>query len=105
MNLAFEYAKKGEISQLSKLIQNGMDINSLSSDKSNLLHYSILGNQINTAKFLIDNNIQINNRNEKGIAPLHIAFANGNEEMVSLLLSNHGDIIIKDNVLLYNKLI
>ena len=54
MNLAFEYAKKGEISQLSKLIQNGMDINSLSSDKSNLLHYSILGNQINTAKLTIE---------------------------------------------------
>lgn len=104
MEIAFEYAQKGDVSQLSKILQNGMDINSLSSDKSNLLYYSILGNQINTTKFLIDNKIEINNRNEKGISPLHIACSNGNKEIVSLLLSNRADIFIKDNVSLYKNL-
>lgn len=102
MEIAFEYAQNGDISHLSEFLQNGMSINYRSSDKSNLLHYSVLGNQINTAKFLIDNEIEINIENEKGVSPLHIAFENGNIEIASLLLLNHADISIKDNILFNN---
>ena len=55
------------------------------------MHWATHWDQVNLAKQLLEAGANVNVSNELGVAPISIACRNGNNEMVSLLLTNGAD--------------
>src|ERR1700739_4024486 len=67
------------------------DVNSLSTEGDNALHYVARWSELRAARALIDAGIDVNKAGDLGYTPLHIACMKGNAEMVKLLSDNAAD--------------
>ncbi len=47
--------------------------------------------------YLLQKGAQIDNRNDDGLAPLHLAVAGGHSPCVALLINRGADVDVKDN--------
>lgn len=64
------------------------DVNVSSTDGDNALHWVVRSRDRSGAKALIDAGIDLNRAGDLGYTPLHIACAQGDLEMVRLLIEN-----------------
>lgn len=83
-------AAAGNIERIDKLIASGMIVDTRY-DKVTALHVSVMKNQIEAAKKLIDHGASVNLKTEddNGVTSLHLAAMTGNPEMAALLIG-HG---------------
>ena len=68
------------------------DINATSLDGDNALHCVVRWDDLEAAKLLIEEGIDINQNGDLGFAPLHVACMHGNLPMVQLLVANGADL-------------
>ena len=71
---------------------NFADVNAMSSEGDNALHYAVTWGDLGAAKALIDAGIDINKAGDLGYTPLHVACVRGNVEMVKLLIKRGADL-------------
>jgi ankyrin repeat protein len=79
------------------LVLKGADVNLPSNNgfKVYPLHSAAAGNFTNIARMLIENNAQINVKQEAGVTPLHSAAQNGNIDLLIMLLEHGADVNIR----------
>jgi ankyrin repeat protein len=79
------------------LVLKGADVNLPSNNgfKVYPLHSAAAGNFTQIARMLIENNAQINVKQEAGVTPLHSAAQNGNIDLLILLLEHGADVNIR----------
>lgn len=79
------------------LVLKGADVNLPSNNgfKVYPIHSAAAGNYTDIARMLIENNAQINVRQQAGVTPLHSAAQNGNIDLLILLLEHGADINIR----------
>ena len=65
------------------------DAHKTTSRYSSILHFAVLGGNIETIQYLIENNVNVNSRNMNGETPLHWCCKEGNIEIAKLLI-HHG---------------
>ncbi len=65
-----------------------IDVNSLTAVGENALHYAVIWNEIDSAKALITEGIDLDKKGENGYTPLHEAIEQECTEMVALLLES-----------------
>ncbi len=85
-NMALDFARKGNLDELSRMIYSGLNIN-LSDHKGNsLLMLASYNNQIELVEFLIKKGAEVDKRNDRGQTPLAGVCFKGYFEMVKLLV-------------------
>jgi len=79
------------------LVLKGADVNLPSNNgfKVYPLHSAASGNFTQIARMLIENNAQVNVKQEAGVTPLHSAAQNGNIDLLILLLEHGADVNIR----------
>jgi ankyrin repeat protein len=79
------------------LVLKGADVNLPSNNGFNVypLHSATAGNFTQIARMLIENNAQVNVRQQAGVTPLHSAAQNGNINLLILLLEHGADVSIR----------
>ena len=79
------------------LVLKGADVNLPSNNgfKVYPLHSAAAGNFTQIARMLIENNAQVNVKQEAGVTPLHSAAQNGNIDLLILLLEHGADVNIR----------
>jgi len=79
------------------LVLKGADVNLPSNNgfKVYPLHSAAAGNYTDIARMLIENNAQVNVRQQAGVTALHSAAQNGNIDLLILLLEHGADINIR----------
>jgi len=93
-----EAVKGGDIQKTQEMLAQEPDLlNINSSEGYSLLHYAVMDEQKEMAKFLIDRGLSVNITDNKENTPLHLAAGSGNLEMVALLISAGADINAKNS--------
>lgn len=79
------------------LVSKGADVNLPSNNGFGIypLHSAVAGNYTQIARMLIENNAQVNIRQQMGITALHSAAQNGNIDLLILLLEHGADVNIR----------
>ncbi|HEY4325249.1 MAG TPA: ankyrin repeat domain-containing protein [Mucilaginibacter sp.] len=79
------------------LVLKGADVNLPSNNGFNVypLHSAVAGNYFDIARMLLENDAQINVKQQAGATPLHLAAQNGNIDLLILLLENGADVNIR----------
>jgi ankyrin repeat protein len=67
------------------------DVNAVSTEGDNALHWVVSRGEVSAAKALISAGIDINKAGDLGYTPLHLACMKGDAEMVQLLIANGAD--------------
>ncbi|TDP60368.1 ankyrin repeat domain-containing protein [Flavobacterium dankookense] len=93
---AFEIARKGTVDNAKELLKNNPKAFNVVNDEgfSPLILACYRGNN-NVAKFLIENNYEINSKSKMG-TPLMAAIVKGNNEIAKLLIENKVDVNAED---------
>ena len=73
------------------------DIRKQTSCDSSILHFAVIGGNLKTIKYLIDNGADVNAVNDFGETPLHWCCKEGNLEITRLLISCGADYTLLDN--------
>lgn len=75
------------------LLEHDAPVNAVSRNAMTVtpLHSAVAANDEKIARLLVDNNADINGRQEQGYTPLHEAAQNGNEKITRMLLENGAD--------------
>lgn len=89
------YFGRFEIARL--LVLKGADVNIPSNNGFNVypLHSAVAGNHTEIARMLIENNAQVNVKQQAGVTALHSAAQNGNIDLLILLLEHGADVNIR----------
>ncbi|WP_295676001.1 ankyrin repeat domain-containing protein [uncultured Mucilaginibacter sp.] len=79
------------------LVLKGADVNLPSNNGFGVypLHSAAAGNYTQIARMLIENNAQVNVRQQAGVSALHSAAQNGNIDLLILLLEHGADVSIR----------
>jgi ankyrin repeat protein len=79
------------------LVLKGADVNLPSNNGFNVypLHSAAAGNFTQIARMLIENNAQVNVKQQAGVTPLHSAAQNGNIDLLIMLLEHGADVGIR----------
>ena len=79
------------------LVLKGADVNLPSNNGFNVypLHSAAAGNFTQIARMLIENNAQVNVKQQAGVTPLHSAAQNGNIDLLIMLLEHGADVSIR----------
>jgi ankyrin repeat protein len=79
------------------LVQKGADVNLPSNNGFRVypLHSATAGNYTDIARMLIENNAQINVKQQAGVTALHSAAQNGNIDLLIMLLEHGADVGIR----------
>jgi len=94
-------AQYGRLQEVQNFIDEGADVNAASGihDYRPLL-LSVINNELDTARMLIDNGAKVNQKGESQYnhRPIHMAVFKRNKPMVKLLLASGADINIKNSL-------
>jgi ankyrin repeat protein len=85
-SMALKFAKNGNIDELSKMINSGLNVNTCDHKGNTLLMLASYNNQLEVVQFLIYNNAKVDKKNDKGQTPLSGVCFKGYFEMVKLLV-------------------
>jgi ankyrin repeat protein len=87
----------GQYEIASYLILKGADVNLPSNNgfKVYPLHSAVAGNYTQIARMLVENNAQVNVKQQAGVTALHSAAQNGNIDLLILLLEHGADVNIR----------
>ncbi|XP_061191667.1 ankyrin-1-like [Saccostrea echinata] len=81
--------ENGDGQLISFLLENGMDIHSLTNDGESVLHIACLCGKYDACSYLVSNYPHlIDVKNNKGYTVLHTACVNGDRQLISFLLEN-----------------
>jgi ankyrin repeat protein len=80
---------------VSLLLQNGADARKADRFQNTSLHWAASGNSPNIVTRLLAAGASLSERNRQGLAPLDIAIASGNHEVVKIL-REHGAVVAKN---------
>lgn len=72
------------------------DIHKTTIFRSSILHFAIIGDNIDTIKYLIEKGAKINTRNMFGETPLHWCCKQGNLNVLKLLIQKGADLNVVD---------
>merc|ERR1712232_866785 len=91
----FDIVEKNDIKGLKLMVSHGTVLNDiLDYDNRNLLHVACCGNKLPIIKYLVEQSVNINQRDSKDYTPLYEAMSiGGNDEIVAYLKQN-GAILI-----------
>ena len=86
--------QEGDSNEIEKVIRNnGIDLNSLTEATGYCyLHKTILNDQLQCARMLIQHGINVNAKDSEGVSPLALAFRLMNFPMVALLVHSGADV-------------
>ena len=79
-------AKAASTTVVARLLDEGADPNATEPDGTTALHWTVRGDDVESARRLIDAGAGVNAANRYGVTPLALAATNGNGVMVELLL-------------------
>ena len=68
-----EAAKRGDLDEVKRLIENGADVNIKDNDGDTPLHYAASGGHLDVVKFLVENGADVNAKDKYGRTPLDVA--------------------------------
>ncbi len=85
-HMALDFARQGNTDELSKMIYSGLNINLCDHKGNSLLMLASYNNQLKLVKFLIENEAEVDKRNDRGQTPLAGVCFKGYFEMVKLLV-------------------
>jgi len=89
--MALDFARQGNVFELSKMIDAGLNID-LSDNKGNtLLMLASYNNQEDVVTYLIQNNASVDKRNDRGQTPLAGVCFKGYLNIVKILVENGAD--------------
>ncbi len=79
------------------LVMKGADVNLPSNNGFRVypLHSAVAGNYTQLARMLIENNAQVNVKQQAGVTALHSAAQNGNIDLLILLLEHGADVSVR----------
>ena len=86
--------QEGDSDEVERVIKtNNIDLNSLiETTGNNYLHKTILNDQLQCARILIRNGVDVNAMDSEGVSPLALAFRRMNFAMVALLVHSGADV-------------
>jgi len=80
---------------LNEMLNRGVDINHKKNhNEETPLHYAVSKGLIDTVKFLLEHNADINCKNKRGYTPLHMAVILGLKDIVAALLEFNPDLTV-----------
>jgi len=85
-------SQSGCMPVLSRILDQGADVNGLSATGATALHYAIYGGKTNVVQVLLDHGADVNGRDRRQSTPLHQAVRAGSAEVVQMLLENGADL-------------
>jgi len=88
-------AAQGALERIDRLLEAGMDVNSVDEAGRSALFYSIAAEQLQTTRHLIRKGAQVNQPDWEGMTPLHVAATEGHTGCCSLLLSQGAQSTVK----------
>ena len=87
----------GDTALLKFFIEQGADVNALTSSGTTPLHYAVLMRQLESVRSLLQFGAQVNAASQSGHTPLHYAVLRKNPLIVNLLLAARADLKAVDN--------
>ncbi len=90
LHLAFNFHSKKLIPEI---VRAGADINSYDEFGNTILNKAILLEDIDMLSFLIDNNVDVNYKDQEGFSPLFLANSTHNNDILDLLKSKGSSLI------------
>ena len=75
---------------------NHRELNRLTDQNASLLHFSIVGGNLDTIRYLLERNLNVNAKNLYGETPLHWCCKEGKLEILKLLIKNGADVELRD---------
>ena len=84
--LALNFAREGNIKELEKMLNHGMNINLSTIKEDSLLMLATYNGNIETTKMIIEKGANLNQINQRGQTPLEGVCFKGNLPMVKLLV-------------------
>ncbi|XVF30743.1 hypothetical protein REPUB_Repub16aG0084800 [Reevesia pubescens] len=90
-------ARKGEVRNIQRLIENGAVINGRDQHRWTALHRASFKGRIDAVRMLIENGIDIDSKDEDGYTALHCAVESGHTEVVELLVKKGADVEARTN--------
>lgn len=85
-NCIYRAATMGDIGLINKLYTLGYDLNYIDQRGQNALFATVIAQELETARFLIDMGVDVEHTNKEGQTCLHAACNNNDKAMVQLLL-------------------
>jgi cytohesin len=92
----FAAVKKGDVAEVKRLLEGGLDANTRDEFAETPLHWAARIGDVRMAELLIKYGGDINARNNAENTPLHVAVAYGHLDMAEFLINHGGDINAKN---------
>ncbi|KAF6204958.1 hypothetical protein GE061_019125 [Apolygus lucorum] len=82
----FQAISRGDVAVVTKMFENGMDLNSTDAEGRTALHYAVSSGNVSLVERLIDHGANVKVKSKKGNTPLHSAALLGSAEISEILL-------------------
>ena len=90
------YAREGKLSEVRRLIADGVNVNAADNNGGTALHYAAIFGQSEVAKVLIAAGVNVNAAGENRVVALHFAINNRNIEIVKALIAAGANVNVAD---------
>ncbi|KAJ7976420.1 Ankyrin repeat containing protein [Quillaja saponaria] len=90
-------ARKGEVRNIQKLLENGAAINGRDQNGWTALHRASFKGQIEAVRFLLEKGIDVDAKDEDGYTALHCAAESGHADVIELLVKKRVDVEARTN--------
>jgi ankyrin repeat protein len=91
-----EAARSGNLHVLQSALSRGFSVDTPNESKWTLLHFAVLGHQVEVARYLLSRKANINAHTVTGASALHIAARAANPVLSTLLIENGGSLTSTD---------
>ncbi|CAH8318254.1 unnamed protein product [Eruca vesicaria subsp. sativa] len=92
-----EFAREGEVENLLKSIESGIQVNARDSEGRTPLHWAIDRGHLEIAKLLVDKKADVNAKDNEGQTPLHYAVVCDREAIAEFLVKQKANTASKDD--------
>ena len=93
----FLAARKDYLDAIKVFLENGADINLVDVNNQNILYHCLWSKGTKVLEYLCSQGIDVNQKFEKGLTPLHIAAYNGSVDAIKILLEHGAQLEIQSD--------